>query len=189
MGLSVRCIKKTSETPAKKTTKIKASKDAQNAKKETTVKKSKESQGNTGGLCVIDFYCQTEAGLKKEMKDSGVDNIDPWEDMEEDAHIIKEHLFPKISLTPLEYVPFNANSKYILRFVCTCETDFNQYLKNNSDKISSLVQKGWAPFSLGGKSLDIAELTSKDVVKNIISNLIPLKEQTSIVGKIKSFKK
>jgi hypothetical protein len=110
---------------------------------------------------VLDFYCQTVAGLKHDIKESGVDNIDSWEDMEEDANLIEVHLFSKIALEPLEHYCFQDKTNYILRYLCCSKQEIVPFLKTNKEIILNLIKIGWAPFSTGGITFKIAQLNNK----------------------------
>ncbi len=137
---------------------------------------------------VLDFYCQTERGLKKDIKGSGVSNIDPWEDMEEDNNFIQINLLPKIELDPIEHVLFKSKTKYILRILCESQEDIETYISKNKNTIRDLVKSGWNPFSIKGIPFKCAQI---DTIKNwsdLKINLVELTESNKINGRIYYFK-
>lgn len=137
---------------------------------------------------VLDFYCQTERGLKKDIKESGVGNIDPWEDMEEDNNFIQINLLPKIELDPIEHVLFKSKTKYILRILCESQEDIETYISKNKNTIRDLVKSDWNPFSIKGIPFKCAQI---DTIKNwsdLKINLVELTESNKINGRIYYFK-
>ncbi len=110
---------------------------------------------------VLDFYCQTVQGLKRDIKESGVLNIDPWEDMEEDANLIELYFFPQISLEPQKHYCFQDKTKYVLRYLCRANQEIAAFLKINNEIILNAMSKGWAPYSIGGIPFKMSQLTDK----------------------------
>ena len=128
---------------------------------------------------ILDFYCQTENGLKKDMKDGGIANFDPWEDMEEDVHFIKHYLFPRISLNPKEYALFKLQSNYIARFLCESSEPIKQYMDHKKDELTNFVNKGWSPFSLKGIQFQCGEIENFSICSDLIQ--VPKELDTSIL--------
>ena len=114
-----------------------------------------------GVFFVLDFYCQTVAGLQQDIKESGVENIDPWEDMEEDANLIEDYLLTQIALEPIEHYCFQDKTKYVLRYLCRSEQEIVPFLKSNNEIILNLISIGWAPYSTGGIPFKMAQLTNQ----------------------------
>lgn len=137
---------------------------------------------------VLDFYCQTESGLKRDIKESGVDNIDPWEDMEEDLNFIQSYLLPKISLETVEYTLLKIKTKYILRLLCKSKEDIKTFMLKNKGLLSELVSSGWSPFSLRGIPFKCGQIASYDVWKNLRTVELELPKSEKIEGKVFSFK-
>ncbi len=137
---------------------------------------------------VLDFYCQTESGLKKDIKQSGVDNIDPWEDMEEDSNLIESYLFPKINLIPIEHVLLKVKTKYILRFLCESNEDIKSYLLNNKDTITEFVSFGWSPFSQRGIPFKFTQISKKETWDIITTDSVELSKSLLITNQIYTFK-
>ncbi len=136
---------------------------------------------------VLDFYCQTVAGLKRDIKDSGVDNINSWEDMEEDANLIEAHLLSQIALEPIEHYCFQDKTKYVLRYLCRSKQEIAPFLKSNKDIILNLISTGWAPFSTGGIPFKLAQLTNKASWSELERKKFVSSDQ--LKGEIYSFKK
>jgi hypothetical protein len=137
---------------------------------------------------VLDFYCQTESGLKKDIKESGVVNIDPWEDMEEDNNFIHSYLLPKIDIKPIEHILFKCKTKYILRLLCESLMDIETYLAKNKIAISDLVKSGWSPYSLKGIPFKCVQIIGMRDWNNLKENPVELTESYKTIGHIYSFK-
>ena len=135
---------------------------------------------------ILDFYCQTDAGLKRDIKASDGMAIDPWDDMEEDANIIKDNLLPKISLTPIKHLSFKIKSNYILRLYCKSNLQMRDFIKNKGKAVEDLVISGWAPYSLSGISFKIVQL--KDFGESNGYSDSELSAISNLTGKIYSFK-
>jgi hypothetical protein len=136
---------------------------------------------------VLDFYCQTVAGLKRDIKESGVDNIDSWEDMEEDANLIEVHLLSQIALEPLEHYCFQDKTNYVLRYLCCSKQEIVPFLNANKEIILNLITTGWAPFSTGGIPFKIAQLNNKASWSELESKKFVSCDQ--LKGEIYSFRK
>jgi hypothetical protein len=127
-------------------------------------------------------------GLKRDIKDSGVDNIDPWEDMEEDLNFIQSYLLPKISLETVEHTLLKIKTKYILRLLCESKEDMKSFMLKNNGLLSELVSSGWSPFSLRGIPFKCGQIASNNVWKNLRTVELELPKSEKIEGKVFSFK-
>ena len=136
---------------------------------------------------VLDFYCQTVSGLKRDIKESGVSNIDPWEDMMEDANFIEEYLLSQIALESIEHYCFQDKTKYVLRFLCRSDEEIGPYIKSNKASLHAFVKNGWAPFSIGGIPFKVAQLTNKMSWLHLDKKVLVVCEQLN--GRVYSFKK
>jgi hypothetical protein len=136
---------------------------------------------------ILDFYCQTDAGLKRDIKASNGMAIDPWDDMEEDANIIKDNLLPKISLTPTKHLSFKIKSNYILRIYCKSSLEIKDFINAKSELVEGLVLSGWAPYSLGGIPFKMAQL--KNFNQKAGGSDDELSNISDLSSKIFSFKK
>jgi len=137
---------------------------------------------------VLDFYCQTELGLKKDIKDSGFDNIDPWEDMEEDYNFIQSYLLPKISLEIVEHTLLKIKTKYVLRLLCESKEDIESYMLKKKELLKELVSSGWSPFSLGGIPFKCGQIALDNIWENLRTVELELPKSKKIGGRVFSFK-
>lgn len=137
---------------------------------------------------VLDFYCQTDLGLKRDIKDSGFDNIDPWEDMEEDLNFIQSYLLPEISLVTVEHTLLKIKTKYILRLLCESKEDIKSFMLKNKGLLNELVSSGWSPFSLRGIPFKCGQIASDNVWNNLRTVELELLKSEKIDGRVFSFK-
>jgi hypothetical protein len=114
---------------------------------------------------VIDFYVQTESGLKRDIRESGVENIDPWEDMKEDVFFIEQYFLPMFPVSLKEAVQAKIGTKYIARFLLRSPLSFDDFVSTYKAKLIELKINGWAPTSLGGFTFKIAQYEVKSEKK------------------------
>ena len=135
---------------------------------------------------IVDFIAQTEAGLKMDIKASGVENIDPWEDMKEDANNIENYLFSNFKVEAINMVYIKINSKYIIRYILKCPQSLISFTKENNEIINHYVKNGWAPYSFKGFSFQISEIVKDEIPKYLNQN-IRLKQLMNGKSKVLSF--
>ena len=137
---------------------------------------------------VFDFYCQTDKGLLKDIKESESDYIDPWEDMEESFNSIESYFFPKIELKSIEHVLYKSKSKYILRILCLSKENIHNYNNAFTNTLKELVEFGWTPFSLKGIPFKYTQINKKQTWKSLIRNSLQLNDSNEINEKIYNYK-
>jgi hypothetical protein len=114
---------------------------------------------------VIDFFVQTESGLKRDIRESGVDNIDPWEDMKEDVFFVEQYFLSHFPLNLINVIQSKIGTKYIARFLVSCEMTLPDFLSLHKKKLVELKVNGWAPHSFGGCPFKLAPYEKKDAKK------------------------
>ena len=135
---------------------------------------------------IIDFLAQTDLGLKSDIKSSGVANIDPWEDMKEDANNIENYLFVNFKFEVKNKAYLKIKTKYIIRYIIMCSQSLNLFIKENKEIINQSVKNGWAPYSYRGIPFQISEIEENDV-SNFSNQALRLNELINSGLKILSF--
>ncbi len=136
---------------------------------------------------VLDFISQTESGLKLDIKMSGVKNIDPWEDMKEDANNIENYFLSKLNVKILGKSYLKIKTKYIIRFIIEYKDNLISFLKANKEIILNYIQNGMSSTVLRGIPFKIIEVNQNKIQKLLVSSL-PLNNFINNDSKIYSYR-
>ncbi len=136
-------------------------------------------------IIVFDFYSQTEQGLKNDIKLSGIENIDVWEDLKEDLNSIESYFFSSFDLKIVKKNILKVKTKYLVRIIVESQKNFELFYKLNRIELINKVHNGWSPFSLGGCKIKFVQISS-DLISNALIFPDQIKNFKSILSKVKS---
>ncbi len=136
-------------------------------------------------LIAFDFYSQTVQGLKNEIKSSGFDNIDIWEDLKEDLNAIESYFFSSFDLKIISKNLLKIKTKYLIRIIVESPINCDLFYKLNKEALKNKAINGWAPFSIRGCAFKFVQI-DKEFLHNAEVFNDQIKNFKPVLNKVKS---
>ena len=139
-----------------------------------------------GFLIAFDFYSQTEQGLKNDIKSSGFDNIDIWEDLKEDLNAIESYFFSSFDLKIISNNLLKIKTKYLIRIIVESSINSDLFYKLNKELLKIKALNGWSPYSIRGCAykfvqIDKEFLHNAEVFNDQIKNFKPVSSKVKSI--------